>query len=256
MIRINLLPHREAKRQQNKKAFYTLLILAAVFGATIVLVVGLFIETRISEQNQRNVFIKAENARLDDQIKQIAGIKQEIDALKARQQAVEDLQSDRNQPVYLLDELVKQVPEGVYLRGFKQEGQKVSLTGVAQSNERISELLRNAGNNSPWLERPELIEIKAATLPQGKETKRVFEFTMNVNIKRPHDKDASAGAEVKPGVPRGKAAPAAGKTVTPPAPPPATPADKAIAAGNKTAAVGAVSGAGGSSAAGNALKKP
>ena len=142
MIRINLLPHREARRKQNKNAFFKLLILATVFGAAITLAVGFFIAAKISEQNQRNAFIKAENVKLDDQIKEIANIKQEIDALKARQQAVEDLQSDRNQPVYLLDELVKQVPEGISLRGVKQEGQKVSMTGAAQSNERVSELLR------------------------------------------------------------------------------------------------------------------
>jgi type IV pilus assembly protein PilN len=233
MIRINLLPHREARRKQNKNAFFRLLILAAVFGAAIVLAVGLFISTKISEQNQRNTFIKAENVKLDEQIKEIASIKQEIEALKARQQAVEDLQSDRNQPVYLLDELVKQVPEGIYLRGFKQEGQKVSMTGVAQSNERVSELLRNLGNNSPWLERPELIEIKAGTIGQAKDLKRVFEFTMNVGIKRQRDKDKSAAV--------------AGNAVT---------ADKAAMLVPKDAGSKAAADAGGRGAGVDAPKKP
>ena len=194
MIRINLLPHREERRKQRKNAFIALLVASAVLGGLIVLLVGAVISNQISNQTQRNDFIKAENKRLDNEIKEIATLKAEIEALKARQQAVEDLQGDRNQPVYLLDELVKQVPEGVYLKSFKQEGQRVLLNGFAQSNERVSELLRNLGNNSPWLERPELIEIKAVSVAVGpsKDAKRIFEFTVNVGIKRPRDKDKSA----------------------------------------------------------------
>lgn len=191
MIRINLLPHREERRKQRKNAFIAMLAVAAVIGGLIVLLVGMVIANKISAQTERNAFIKTENAKLDNEIKEIATLKAEIEALKARQQAVEDLQSDRNQPVYLMDELVKQVPEGVYLRAFKQEGQRVVLNGYAQSNERVSELLRNLSNNSPWLERPDLIEIKVA--PVGKDAKRVFDFTVNVGIKRPRDKDLPAG---------------------------------------------------------------
>ena len=198
MIKINLLPHREAKRKARKKAFYTSLVFSAILGGLVVLAVGGFIETRISSQKQRNEFIKQENVKLDAEIKEIASLKQEIEALKARQQAVEDLQGDRNQPVYLMDELVKQVPEGSYLRTIKQEGQRVVMTGYAQSNERVSELLRNLGNNSPWLERPDLIEIRSAGVGQGKEQKKVFDFTINVGIKRPRDKDALATAATAP----------------------------------------------------------
>jgi len=194
MIRINLLPHREEKRKQRKAAFIQLLVLSAVMGLALVLAAGGFIAAKIANQTQRNEFIKAENAKLDAQIQEISTLRQEIEALKARQQAVEDLQSDRNQPVYLMDELVKQVPEGVYLRSFKQENQRVVLNGHAQSNERVSELLRNLGNNSPWLERPDLIEIRSTALGQGKEAKRVFEFTVNVGIQRPRDKDQAAQA--------------------------------------------------------------
>ena len=132
--------------------------------------------------------------------------------MKARQQAVEDLQSDRNQPVYLMDELVKQVPEGVYLNSLKQEGQRVALNGYAQSNERVSELLRNLGNNSAWLERPDLIEIRSANIGgTGRDSKRVFAFTVNVGIKRPSDKDAkdAAGAPAA-GTPKTAAAAATG----------------------------------------------
>jgi type IV pilus assembly protein PilN len=191
MIRINLLPHREEKRKRRKEAFLRLLALAGAGGFAVVVAVGGIIASQISNQNQRNDFIRAENAKLDTQIKEIATLKEEIDALKARQQAVEDLQSDRNQPVYLMDELVKQTPEGIYLRSFKQEGQRVALTGYAQSNERVSELLRNLGNNSPWLERPDLVEIRSATVGQAKDMKKVFAFTVNVGIKRPRDKEAA-----------------------------------------------------------------
>lgn len=194
MIRINLLPHREEKRKQRKAAFFRLLALAAAGGLAIVLAVGGIFAAQISEQEQRNNFIKSENTRLDAQIKEITTLKQEIEALKARQQAVEDLQSDRNQPVYLMDELVKQVPEGIYLRSFKQDNQRVVLTGYAQSNERVSELLRNMSNNSPWLERPDLIEIRSASVGQGRDAKKVFDFTVNVGIKRPRDKEQAAAA--------------------------------------------------------------
>jgi type IV pilus assembly protein PilN len=192
MVKINLLPHREERRKQRKKEFTALLVLSAIVGALIVLLVGGYFSARLSSQEQRNTYIKAENAKLDVQIKEVADLKQEIDALKARQQAVEDLQADRNQPVYLMDELVQQVPEGIYLRSFKQDGQRVALNGYAQSNERVSELLRNLSNNSPWLERPDLIQIHSVNIGQGKDAKRVFEFDINVGIKRPRDLDASA----------------------------------------------------------------
>ncbi|MDO9216367.1 MAG: PilN domain-containing protein, partial [Lacisediminimonas sp.] len=190
MIRINLLPHREARRRERKKNFQILLVASAFFGALVVLGVGSYFGTQISNQESRNAYIKAENARLDLQIKEIAALKQEIDALKARQQAVEDLQSDRNQPVYLLVELVKQVPEGIYLRTLKQTGQRVVLNGTAHSNERVSELLRNIGNSSSWLERPELVEIRATSVG-SKDARKAFEFTINVGIRRARDKEAA-----------------------------------------------------------------
>lgn len=192
MIRINLLPHREEKRKQREKSFYSLLALGAVAGVFVIILVGGVIAAMISTQNQRNQVITAENKRLDEQIKEISTLNEEIKALKARQQAVEDLQADRNQPVYLMDELVLQTPEGIYLKGLKQDGQRVVLNGYAQSNERVSELLRNLSNNSPWLERPDLVEIKAVTQGQGRNAKNVFEFTVNVSIKRPRDKDQPA----------------------------------------------------------------
>jgi len=196
MIRINLLPHREAKRKQKQTAFAALLALGGIAGAALVLLVGGYNASRIAVRNERNLVLKNANAELDKKISKIATLKAEIEGLKARQQAVEDLQGDRNQPVYLLDELVRQTPEGVYLKSFKQDGQRVLLNGYAQSQERVAELLRNLSGNSPWLERPDLTEVRAATLAQSKTTgRKVVEFTLNVSIKRSRasDDDAKGG---------------------------------------------------------------
>jgi type IV pilus assembly protein PilN len=200
MIRINLLPHREEKRKQKKAAFYALLTLGGIIGAAIVLLVGGYNARAISIQNARNSELKTAITGLDTKIAEIATLKSEIEALKARQQAVEDLQGDRNQPVYLMDELVKQTPPGVYLKGFKQEGQKVTIQGYAQSQERVSEFLRNLAGVSPWLEKPDLIEVRSTGLGQGKTAKKVVEFNMVVSIKRPRDKDKDAkdGKDGKP----------------------------------------------------------
>lgn len=214
MIKINLLPHREERRQQQKNDFFTLLAFAGIVGALVVVVVFSYLSHEISVQNEKNMFIKAENAKLDEKIKEVASLKQEIDSLKKRQQAVEDLQADRNQPVFMLDELVKFTPEGVYLKTLKQDGQKVALVGYAQSNERVAEYLRNVANKSDWMQKPELVEIKLVTIGQGRDAKSVFEFSMNVGLKRPREVDAaavsaaaSAAATDKPALPASSAAP-------------------------------------------------
>jgi type IV pilus assembly protein PilN len=206
MIRINLLPHREEQRKQKKQAFFALLALGGVIGIGIVLLVGAYNARAISIQDARNQELKTAITGLDKKIAEIATLKQDIEALKARQQAVEDLQGDRNQPVYLLDELVKQTPPGVYLKSFRQEGQKVAVNGYAQSQERVSELLRNMAGASPWLERPDLIEVKSTALGQGKTARKVVEFNLNVFIKRPRDKDKPEdGAKGKTAKPQGSA---------------------------------------------------
>ena len=205
MILVNLLPHREERRRQRKRAFFAGLAACALGG---VVVVGLWftvLQQMTSAQQARNAFLQAEIARLDTQIKDIATLRSEIEALKARQKAVEDLQTDRNTPVYLLDELVKQTPEGVYLTSIKQTGQVVAVTGVAQTNERVSELLRNTLYNSPWLEKPELVEIKVITAAAGsRDQRRLFEFAMRISLKRAPGAaaaDAAAsGATSKPAV--------------------------------------------------------
>ena len=189
MIMINLLPHREERRKRRKIAYYVGLGVAAMVGLAIIGLWYLVVEQLVSGQQQRNAFLQGEIAKLDVQIKDIASLKSEIASLKARQKAVEDLQTDRNVPVHLLDELVKQTPEGVYLTTIKQNGQVVTITGVAQTNERVSELLRNTAYNSEWLVKPELIESKATTV-QGanKEQKRLFDFSVRLTVKRPQDK--------------------------------------------------------------------
>jgi type IV pilus assembly protein PilN len=191
MIRINLLPHREEKRKLRKQAFVALLFAGGLVGAAIVLMVSAYNARALSIQGQRNEVLKGAITELDKKIAEISTLRQEIDALKARQQAVEDLQADRNQPVYLMDELVKQTPPGVYLRSVKQENLKVTLSGNAQSQERVSELLRNLSGNSPWLERPDLVEVKSGTLGGANKpgARKIVEFQLSVMIKRPRDKD-------------------------------------------------------------------
>ena len=198
MILINLLPHREAARKRRKEIFFITLGLAALAGVLVCSVMYSWYLTQIEGQRGRNTFLKAEVTRLDEQIKDIATLQSEITSLKARQSAVEDLQGNRNLPVYLLSELVKPLPDGVYITSLKQESQTVLITGVAQSNERVSELLRNFANNSPWLSKPELVEITAGTVALSqRDQRRVSNFSMRVEIQRASSpKDAASAASV------------------------------------------------------------
>jgi type IV pilus assembly protein PilN len=192
MIRINLLPHRELARKQRRQRFNLGIGVAALLGVMLAVLVLLSVQARIAEQAQRNQLLQAEITRFDGQIKDIASLQAEITALRARQQAVEDLQADRNLPVVLMAELVRQLPEGLFLSSLRQEAQSLTVIGSAQSNERVSELLRNLGNNSPWLARPELVEIVAGTLALSpREQRRVANFTIRVRLVRPSD--AAAG---------------------------------------------------------------
>jgi type IV pilus assembly protein PilN len=198
VILINLLPHREERRKRRKAAFFTGLGASALAGVLIAGVWYSVLQQMTSHQQERNLFLSNEIKRLEAQIKDIATLRAEIDALKARQKAVEDLQTDRNIPVYLLNELVKQTPEGVYLTAIKQTDQVVAVNGVAQTNERVSEFLRNTLYNSQWLERPELVEIKVAQLaPNQREQRRLYDFSMRVTLKRPQSAaPAASGASV------------------------------------------------------------
>ena len=193
MILINLLPHREAARKRRRELFFVQVGLAALLGGVIVGLVFTWFQNQIGNQQSRNTFLTTEIAKLDAQIKDIAGLQAQLAALKARQLAVEDLQADRNLPVHLLDEMVRQLPEGVFLSSLKQENQSIVLTGVAQSQERVSELLRNLNNNSKWLTRPELVEIVAANLALSpREQRRVSNFSIRVSLTRGSDKAAAA----------------------------------------------------------------
>jgi len=195
MILINLLPHREAARKRQKEQFFTQLGLSALLGGVICGAVFVWYQGQIASQQDRNSFLQTEITRLDNEIKDIASLQTQIASLRARQTAVEDLQGDRNLPVHLLDELVSQLPDGIYLTSMKQEGQNVLLTGVAQSQERVSELLRNLSNQSVWLSKPQLVEIVASNVGgAGREQKRVSNFTMRATLSRPAVDPTAANA--------------------------------------------------------------
>jgi len=178
--KINLLPHREERRKRARTHFAVLGGITAVLGLVIVAGGWFVYQQRISSQEDRNKFLKSEIAKLDKEIDEIKEVKDKISALLARKQVIETLQADRVQSVYLLDELVRQMPEGVFLKSMKQTGPNVALLGYAQSNARVSTLMRNI-ESSPWLTSPKLVEVKAATV--GK--MRISEFSMRLGLKRP-----------------------------------------------------------------------
>ena len=198
MILINLLPHREEKRKRRKIAFYAGLGVAALVGLAITGGWYAVVEQLKSAQQDRNRFLATEIAKLDREIKDIATLKAEIASLMARQKAVEDLQTDRNVPVHILNELVKQTPEGMYFTVLKQDGQILSVTGIAQTQERISEFLRNTAYSSEWFEKPDLIESKATVVGgANREQKRLYDFSMRLKVKRPQD-NAAVAAQAAP----------------------------------------------------------
>lgn len=189
MILINLLPHREAARKRRKEQFVMLVGGAALAGAMLAFLFSLWYQHEIDVQRGKNTYLQSETQKLELQIKDVASLRAEIQSLKARQQAVENLQADRNTPVQLLGQLVERVPDGVYLLAVKQEGQSVTLTGVAQSQERVSELLRNISSSEAWLTRPELIEILSTNQQISlKEQRRVYSFTVRAELVRTESK--------------------------------------------------------------------
>ena len=179
MIRINLLPHREEKRKARQKQFGILAGLAAVVGLVIATLLWVYFDAQITNQQGRNKYLTTEIANLDKQIEEIKRIREETASLLAKKQVVEGLQSYRSEPVYLLDQLLRQLPEGLYLKSIKQTGVKLSVSGYAQSNARVSAFMRNI-EASPYLGNPNLIEIKAVTL----NTQRANEFILDFVIKR------------------------------------------------------------------------
>lgn len=202
MILINLLPHREAARKRRRESFYVSLGAAALVGGLLAGAGYLWLQAQIESQQSRNSLLQAEIKKLDNEIKEISTLQAEIAALRARQQSVENLQGDRNLPVHLLNELVRQLPDGVYFTSMKQENQTVTLQGMAQSNERVSELLRNLDSGSPWLAKPELVEITAAQVTLNpRDVRRVAKFLLRVGVKRPTatpaDKPAAPAAAAR-----------------------------------------------------------
>jgi type IV pilus assembly protein PilN len=184
--RINLLPHREERRKRARQHFYVIAGGTSIIGILIIVAVHGFYSSRIDTQIERNRFLKTENTKLDKEIAEIQKLKDEIQALLARKQVIETLQTDRATTVYMLDQLVRQMPEGVYLRSVVQKGPRLNLLGYAQSNARVSTLMRNI-EASPWLGSPGLVEVKAATVDK----RRVSEFNLNLSLKRPApEKDA------------------------------------------------------------------
>jgi type IV pilus assembly protein PilN len=206
MVRINLLPHREQRRQARQRQFVSLAIGLAILGVAVVGLGHVVISAWIENQNGRNKLLQTEIAKLDEQIKEIDRLRDQTQALLARKQIVETLQANRTEAVHLLDQLVRQLPDGVYLKSVKQSGARITLVGYAQSNARVSTLMRNV-ENSPWLTSPDLIEIRSVALDKQK----VNEFTLAVQIKRqapaPNNVPAAApGTSAPAKAPPGKSA--------------------------------------------------
>lgn len=193
MIRINLLPHREEKRKARREQFYALTGLVLVLGGLIWFLGFTIINGYITAQEGKNSFLKSEIAVLNKQIDEIKKLKEQTDALLARKQVIENLQANRAETVYLFNELARQVPGGIYLRSVKQAGQKITLNGYAQSSARVSTLMRNL-DDSPLLERPELVEIKAVNVDK----RRLSDFTLNVQFTRQTVEDAKKPGGTKP----------------------------------------------------------
>jgi type IV pilus assembly protein PilN len=185
VILINLLPHREAARKRRKEVFQATMFVSFLIGLAIAGAIYWWFQMMITAQQERNAFLQSEIKVLEGQIKEIATIEEEIAALRARQKAVEDLQADRNLPVHLLNELVRQIPEGVFITNIKQTDQVIAMQGSAQSNERVSEMLRNLTDNTPWLSKPELVEIVARNIAlSARDQRRVFAFNLRFRLMR------------------------------------------------------------------------
>jgi type IV pilus assembly protein PilN len=197
VIRINLLPHREEKRKALRQQFYALAGLIAVLAGLIVVAVHGAISGYISQQEGKNAFLKKEIVALDTEIDEIKRLKEQTDAFLSRKRVIESLQSNRTETVRLFNELARQVPEGIYLKSVKQTGAKINMTGYAQSNARVSTLMRNL-EASPLMEAPNLVEIKTVDVKLGPVTRRLAEFNLNVAITR------AAPEEVKKAAPPAK----------------------------------------------------
>ncbi len=198
IVLINLLPHREARRKKRREAFYAGVGASLVAGVGVLVLGFTVLSAMIDHQQNRNDFLTREIGKLDVQIKDIANLRRDIDALRARQKAVEDLQSDRNLPVYLFDDLTTDTPTGVQISGVRQDGTSVLIQGTALSQERVAELLRNLASGKGWLEKPELIEIRSVTQRiAGGDPQSVSEFQLRVSLKKPGAVKAASAASAR-----------------------------------------------------------
>lgn len=200
MIRINLLPWREERRKARRQQFYALAGLIAVLAGLIWFMGYGIVNGYIGAQDGKNNFLKSEIASLDKDIEEIKRLKEQTDSLLSRKRIIESLQANRTEPVHLFNELARQVPTGVYLKSIKQTGDKINLIGYAQSNARVSTLMRNL-EASPIMERPDLVEIKAAMVGN----RRLSEFNLNIFITRQTTDDDGKKGGAKGGAPAGKA---------------------------------------------------
>ncbi|HET9337473.1 MAG TPA: PilN domain-containing protein [Casimicrobiaceae bacterium] len=209
VVRINLLPHREEKRQARQRQFVSFAVLLAILGLAVVGLVHMIFAAKIDDQLARNKLLRTEIAKLDDQIREIDKLRDQIQQVLARKQVVETLQANRSEAVHLLDQIVRQLPDGIYLKQIKQGGSRIQMVGYAQSNARVSTLMRNI-EASPWVTAPELVEIKLVSLPgaaRGAAAQQVNEFTLNFQVKRlqPSSTVGPAPASARPANPGAKA---------------------------------------------------
>jgi type IV pilus assembly protein PilN len=180
MMRINLLPHREQKRRERRKQFFVMSGLMVALGAAIAFLGHTYVSGFVEQQERRNDFLKAENSKLDQEIAQIRRLRDQIDALLARKQVIESLQGNRAETVHLFNELAQRMPDGVHLRSLRQAGSRVTLTGYAQSNGRVSHLYGGL-DASPFLGNPTIVEVKSALV----NNRRMSDFTVQISIERP-----------------------------------------------------------------------
>ena len=191
MVHINLLPHRQIRRAERQRQFNLMLVATVVAVGLVAFMIQTLIGGRISAQESRNARLETAIAALDKQIVEIKDLKQRISNVLDRKEIVERLQSDRSQAVILLDEIARELPEGLYLRSIQQQGNQIELDGVADTNARVATLVRNL-SGSKWLESPRLIEIKAVTV----NGQRQNQFKLSVNMKAPQTTaDAAPAAE-------------------------------------------------------------
>lgn len=184
MIRVNLLPHRQLRREARQRQFGLMAAATAAAACAIVFMTYTVINAKIDSQSERNARLDAAIAKLDKEIKDIQDLKDQITAMLERKQVVENLQTNRSQAVVVFDELSRQLPEGMYFKSIKQVGDVITLEGVADTNARVATLVRNY-NGSAWLESPGLVEIKAVTVNNQKQNA----FTLTVKLKAPQTEE-------------------------------------------------------------------